>query len=387
MLTLALGATLIGFALLVIALITGNFWLAVACIAICLVGLVLLLIDAVRSSKRAGAGPDDEPLFTIKNSGSRSAPLLDDDTDTRGADSSLGLDDALSTSPRGDDSFANVVGPPQDDYRRDYSDYAASASAPAAPAPEPEAPSPAPTPPPGPITAPAPSTGDASDYIRSVTGQVPRVSTTGQVPRVGATGPLPPVTPAPATESPLARSPRPQTPQTQTQTPTPWPPAEAPVPRPDQPSAPTPAEPPAPPAPESADGGPIPASSPYVGRRRAAERTSRRQAPAPAAEPSRDYLPPQAPAPQPPAPQPPAPQPPQAAAPQAPPLDIDKNDPLGLGRPSTPEPPAAQQPTAPSEPSTRSASPVIKAPASSESVVIHDRTGPLPKIAFNDDDE
>jgi hypothetical protein len=43
----ALGATLVGFALLVLALATGTLWLAVACIVICVVGALLLLADTL----------------------------------------------------------------------------------------------------------------------------------------------------------------------------------------------------------------------------------------------------------------------------------------------------------------------------------------------------
>ena len=47
MLVSALGATLVGFVLLVLALATGTLWLAVACIVICVVGALLLLADTL----------------------------------------------------------------------------------------------------------------------------------------------------------------------------------------------------------------------------------------------------------------------------------------------------------------------------------------------------
>ncbi|AZG43715.1 hypothetical protein [Gordonia insulae] len=56
MLTLALAATLIGFVFLVLGLITGTVWLAIACIVVCLVGLGFLIADIVRSGRRR-----DEP--------------------------------------------------------------------------------------------------------------------------------------------------------------------------------------------------------------------------------------------------------------------------------------------------------------------------------------
>ncbi|MEO9327608.1 hypothetical protein [Gordonia aurantiaca] len=52
MLTLALGATLVGFVLLILGLITGTVWLAVACIVICLLGLAFLLVDVFASRGR-----------------------------------------------------------------------------------------------------------------------------------------------------------------------------------------------------------------------------------------------------------------------------------------------------------------------------------------------
>ncbi|WP_238423534.1 hypothetical protein, partial [Gordonia sp. 'Campus'] len=61
MLTLALAATLIGFVLLILGLITGTVWLAVACIVVCLVGLGFLLVD-VFSSRRGETGRSIEDM-------------------------------------------------------------------------------------------------------------------------------------------------------------------------------------------------------------------------------------------------------------------------------------------------------------------------------------
>ncbi|MGO3325527.1 hypothetical protein [Gordonia sp. (in: high G+C Gram-positive bacteria)] len=81
MLTAAVGLTLIGFVLLVIALMNANFALAVACIAVCVVGLLVLLYDTIRANRRGRAGVQDEPLFTIRGreSASRAEPLIDED--------------------------------------------------------------------------------------------------------------------------------------------------------------------------------------------------------------------------------------------------------------------------------------------------------------------
>lgn len=47
MLIAALGATVIGFILLIVALITANLWLAIACVVVSVVGVLLLLGDVL----------------------------------------------------------------------------------------------------------------------------------------------------------------------------------------------------------------------------------------------------------------------------------------------------------------------------------------------------
>nr|WP_231896037.1 hypothetical protein [Gordonia sp. LAM0048] len=60
MLTLTLAATLLGFVLLILSLITGTVWLAVACIVVCLVGLGFLLVDVFAGRKgEAGRSLED----------------------------------------------------------------------------------------------------------------------------------------------------------------------------------------------------------------------------------------------------------------------------------------------------------------------------------------
>ncbi|MFE0749571.1 hypothetical protein [Gordonia sp. NPDC058843] len=61
MLTLALAATLLGFVLLILGLITGTVWLAVACIVVCLVGLGFLLVD-VFAGRKGDAGRSLEDM-------------------------------------------------------------------------------------------------------------------------------------------------------------------------------------------------------------------------------------------------------------------------------------------------------------------------------------
>jgi hypothetical protein len=67
-LVLALGATLVGFILLVAALISGVLWLAIACIVVCVIGVGFLLADLLgigrKSASEAGSpesGSDPKP--------------------------------------------------------------------------------------------------------------------------------------------------------------------------------------------------------------------------------------------------------------------------------------------------------------------------------------
>ena len=47
MLLAALGATVIGFILLIVALVTSNLWLAIACVVVSVIGVGLLLGDVL----------------------------------------------------------------------------------------------------------------------------------------------------------------------------------------------------------------------------------------------------------------------------------------------------------------------------------------------------
>ena len=61
MLSLALAATLVGFVLLIVGLITGTVWLAVACIVVCLIGLAFLIVDIIGSGRKDDqVGNDDQ---------------------------------------------------------------------------------------------------------------------------------------------------------------------------------------------------------------------------------------------------------------------------------------------------------------------------------------
>ncbi|GAA1076598.1 hypothetical protein [Tsukamurella spumae] len=65
MLLAALGATVIGFVLLIVALITANLWLAIACVVVSVVGVVLLLGDVLTYRRgdrdKAGKASDESP--------------------------------------------------------------------------------------------------------------------------------------------------------------------------------------------------------------------------------------------------------------------------------------------------------------------------------------
>lgn len=55
MLVLALGATLVGFVLLVAALFSGVLWLAIACIVVCVIGVGFLIADLLGLGRGADA--------------------------------------------------------------------------------------------------------------------------------------------------------------------------------------------------------------------------------------------------------------------------------------------------------------------------------------------
>ncbi|GEE03326.1 hypothetical protein nbrc107696_37720 [Gordonia spumicola] len=230
MLIAAVALTLVGFGLLVFALITANFALAIACIVVCVIGLAVLLVDTLRANKRRGSGVADEPLFTIRGGESRSKPL-DDDADELVDDEVDRAEDVApswesepvaQTPGRGLGSIVSpdAHGSPVDDAPRFVSGRQPqydSGSQPAAPFGEPSYEQPrydtgaqprydtgsqprydtgsqprydtgsqpryvgGPQYDTGqqPVQA---ETGDANDYIRSVTGQFPAATPTGRIP-------------------------------------------------------------------------------------------------------------------------------------------------------------------------------------------------------------
>lgn len=179
MLTLALAATLVGFVLLVVGLITGTLWLAIACIVVCLVGLIFLVADIVWSGRRGKA--DDEQAGGGFGFGAAREDAGDDTDDDRYPPRPPDTGDPQSESVHGPDTDGQST---EDRRRALWEGVIASPDAPDTPPdsratdsrPPESVPTQATTPPPtGPgVTAPgrpaAPSTAERgyADYLRSV---------------------------------------------------------------------------------------------------------------------------------------------------------------------------------------------------------------------------
>lgn len=76
MLVLALGATLVGFVLLVAALVSGVLWLAIACIVVCVFGVGFLIADLLGLGRKTDAedGEDRSPAGDVDTSGEADDP-------------------------------------------------------------------------------------------------------------------------------------------------------------------------------------------------------------------------------------------------------------------------------------------------------------------------
>lgn len=195
MLSLALGATLVGFALLVVALTTSNLPLAIACVVVCLIGLILLLVDTLRANRRGVDGEDEEPLFTIRGreSAVREEPL----DDHQALDDEPTVDDSRPWVDDGDrqsSGLASLVKPAADRRPADADQLPSGGFAPISGGfalPDPALPDPAlpDSALPDPAPAPAESAGgDVNDYLRA----------TGSFPAQAA--PIPPAAATPAPE-------------------------------------------------------------------------------------------------------------------------------------------------------------------------------------------
>lgn len=105
MLSLALAATLVGFVLLIVGLITGTVWLAVACIVVCLIGLGFLIVDIIGSGRKDDRDPGDDQV--------------DEEPDTRGrrSDAVADSDRSGSESDVFDAGAARRDSPPQSSWQ------------------------------------------------------------------------------------------------------------------------------------------------------------------------------------------------------------------------------------------------------------------------------
>ncbi|GAA1482905.1 hypothetical protein GCM10009624_33450 [Gordonia sinesedis] len=115
MLTLALGATLVGFALLVVGLITGTVWLAVACIVVCLLGLAFLIADIIGAGRRRDN--DAELADFVDRDDARSDRR--DEGRARQPGSETGPADGVGTASGGDYATAATAAGPSRHRRGD----------------------------------------------------------------------------------------------------------------------------------------------------------------------------------------------------------------------------------------------------------------------------
>ncbi|MCF3938466.1 hypothetical protein [Gordonia tangerina] len=180
MLTLALAATLVGFVLLVLGLITGTVWLAISCIVVCLAGLGFLIADVVGAGRRG----DDEPtLADFVDSDQAEGQTPDGESGDRGTPADRRIDDepvarphsSVPQSPTPESPVPQSPTPPSPTPQAPIppSQYGSAA------APTPQSPVPPPGPPgvgrhgrapQSPTQAGVGRDGGYDDYLRSVGG-------------------------------------------------------------------------------------------------------------------------------------------------------------------------------------------------------------------------
>lgn len=218
MLTLALAATLVGFVLLVLGLITGTVWLAISCIVVCLAGLGFLIADVVGAGRRG----DDEPtLADFVDSDQPEGPTPHRESDDGGAPADRRIEDEPAARPQSSMPESPIPRSPLPP-----SPYgSAAAPTPQSPVPPPGPPGPgrhgrAPQPPPRPPQAGGGRDGGYDDYLRSVGGYPapqpapgPHGAPTGGAGRHDVTESFPSspssFAPSPSAPSPSAPSPSP----------------------------------------------------------------------------------------------------------------------------------------------------------------------------------
>lgn len=89
MLIIALVLAAIGLAALVFAVVTSNALVAWVCIGASLLGVLLLIVDALRERRRRGAGSADAPE-PVSEAGAAAAVTDSDDVDAVDAGEALG---------------------------------------------------------------------------------------------------------------------------------------------------------------------------------------------------------------------------------------------------------------------------------------------------------
>lgn len=176
MLTLALGATLVGFVLLILGLVTGTVWLAVACIVICLLGLGFLLVDVFASRGRENTRSLEDLVPGAARADDEDEAFDDfpEEADAASAGSAVGeTGGRVDPSPTG---RAPIEAPRSEPPTRGFEPNAPAGSAPYEPPPfQPGMADPVDRPGPQSLSAPvrpAPERreGTYEDYLRSVGG-------------------------------------------------------------------------------------------------------------------------------------------------------------------------------------------------------------------------
>lgn len=99
MLSLALGATLVGFVLLILGLITGTVWLAIACIVVCLLGLGFLVADIVGGNRRTSSRTISDMVPGSGSSSRASSESAADDSVVSASDDSDAPTRLVSAAP------------------------------------------------------------------------------------------------------------------------------------------------------------------------------------------------------------------------------------------------------------------------------------------------
>src|ERR1700750_2768807 len=98
MLIVALVLAVIGLAALVTAVVTSNELIAWVCIAASVIGVVLLIVDAVRERSRGDAGDDESPADDAAGESAAEypdeQPMAEEEAETTAAPAETGVSDS-----------------------------------------------------------------------------------------------------------------------------------------------------------------------------------------------------------------------------------------------------------------------------------------------------